>query len=224
MSGDVSAQKGRGRAPHLSALKGAQEATGGPSGAIPGVNVDALPICRAGCGKPVLARARWRTLPESDRLELRRLQVRRDEARGICGGCYPKARASGLLKEIAAGNPAKNAPKYVHFDIPALWQEIRRQDGGYPELASTIGASQEYTRQLVCRLGLPRMPPKGRRDVEERTLFIEEMERLVSFGQGVHRIARAFSLTENELVEKVGKLRDRGYTKVRFDTYMEVAA
>lgn len=224
MSGAVSLQRSEDELIYIDTLKVPQEGTQGVPRVVSGINVDTLPICRAGCGKPVLARATWRALPESDRLKLRRLQIRRDEARGVCGGCYPKARTSGLLQELAATEPAKNAPKYVHFDIPALWKEIRRQNGGYPELANTIGSSQEYARQLVCKLGLPRMPRKSRLDVEERTLFIEELERLISFGQGVHRISRAFSLTEEELIDKVGKLRERGYTNVRFDTYMEMAA
>jgi hypothetical protein len=68
-----------------------------------------------------------------------------------------------------------------------------------------------------------------RMDSEERDVFIEEMERLVSFGEGIHSIAQSFGLTADGLVYKVARLRERGLTKVRFDeyndhTYTEVAA
>ncbi len=190
--------------------------------AILGHPLEDLPKCNAGCGRRVLRRAAYRSLSSEDQKVLRTLKVCRVEAKGICGGCYPQACKSGLILQFE-GYRSSPPPIKEQFDIPALWEKVRESGGSSAELGAELGVSREYARQLVKELGLPRWDGRHDRSIE-RDLFISEAERLVRFGIGLHEIAGRFSLTEDQIVEKIGRLRERGLTELRFDTYLEVAA
>ena len=187
-----------------------------------GCPLEDLPECNAGCGRRVLRRAAYRSLSSEDQEVLRTLNVRRVEAKGICGGCYPQACKSGLIKQFEG---YRSHPPTVkeQFDIPALWEKVRESGGSYLELGVELSVSREYARQLVAELDLPRRDERHDRSIE-RAMFLSEAERLVRFGVGIHEMAQRFSLTDDQFVEKIGRLRERGLTELRFDTYLEVAA
>lgn len=200
--------------------KGPEIGAEGVPRVVAGIMVDELPLCRAGCGFRMLKRSEWRRLPREDVARLRSLNVRRTEAQQICGGCYSKAHKAGTLSQFPRIVP-ENASVRKRFDVPALWEQVRAAEGGYLELGNELGVSREFARQLVKELGLPTV---DRRVNEERDYFISETEYLIQCGLGVHEIARSFGLSDDEFVVKIGRLRERGLTAVRFDEYLEVAA
>ncbi len=218
----MSPRRGGGRLVYIPGENVPQEPAERLPEAILGCPLEDLPMCNAGCGRRVLRRAAYRTLSEEDRKVLQSLNVRRVEAKGICGGCYPQACKSGLILQFE-GYRSSPPPIKEQFDIPALWEKVRESGGSSAELGAELGVSREYARQLVKELGLPRWDGRHDRSIE-RDLFISEAERLVRFGIGLHEIAGRFSLTEDQFIEKIGRLRERGLTELRFDTYLEVAA
>lgn len=210
---------------YLDTLKPSQITTSGvprvvsphPSGVpqvVAGIDLDGLPVCAGGCGKPVLRWSVYEALPTSARPRLTRLGVRRIEGNGACRACYRDTKRAIPVKR---GTRKKSLDQVI--DVPELWQEVRNTGGSYTELGARIGASPEYARQLVVKLGLPRVDKR-----RGQAQFIEELHRFVRFGLGVHEIAQRFSLTDDQLVRKTGRLRALGHTTVRFDSYLEVAA
>ena len=203
-----------------------QEPTERPPEAILGFPLEDLPMCNAGCGRRVLRRAAYRTLSEEDRKVLQSLKVRRVESKGVCGGCYSTACKQGLLEQFEGYRSGRTLTVKEQFDIPALWEKVRESGGSYQELSTELGVTREYARQLVKELGLPRRDERHDRSIE-RAMFLSEAERLVRFGIGIHEIAGRFSLTDDQFIEKIGRLRERGLTELRFDEYTsftEVAA
>lgn len=202
-------------------LKTATEAPDGAVQAILESTVRYLKDCAGGCGQRLLSSHQWGKLTKPIRAELRELNVTRRESDGACWNCAPAViKAAGVNRKPRPANVIRIQDR---VDFPAEWARVCTAGGSYGDLARELKVTPEYVRQVVKELELPQVD-KRREDTEEREVFIEEMERLVLFGQGIHRISRAFSLTENELVEKVGKLRMRGLTEVRFDYYTEMAA
>jgi len=224
MSASVSSRRGALGLVYIPELNEPQRAVHAQSEVVAGVVVDDLPVCRAGCGHRMLKRAKFRSLPKEDQARLRALKVRRVEARGVCGGCYSTALKSGLIAELQKTELPENAAVYKSFDVPALWQSVRDAGGGYLQLAEEMGGvTREYARQVVIKLRLPRADVRYEAS-REREYFLGELDHLHRCGVGVHGIARAFSMTEDELIRKVTRLRDRGLTEIRFDSYLEVAA
>lgn len=202
---------------YVDTLQEPQTGAQGALRAVLGDTTERLRECAGDCGRQLLSAHHWNQVSKEKRAHLKELNVHRKESRGCCWKCAPNAPAPDKPSW------ANTIPLHKRVDFPKMWEKTRNAGGSYGELAEDLGVSREHVRQTVKTLGLPEID-RRRKDSEERDLFLEEMERLVRFGQGVHAISRSFSLTEDELIEKVARLRERGLTQVRFDSYMEVAA
>ena len=180
---------------------------------VAGIRVDTLPRCAGSCGRKVVTTEQYNA---SEPARLRRRGVRRIQRNGYCKACLTEAIASGKVKRHASRPPKRMSVK-DRFDVPAIWEEVRAANGGYVPLGERLGVSWQRARQIVKELGLP----TGHAAAGPREHFLSELEHLLAMGQGIQRIAEAFSLTPDELVAKVHRLADRGHTRIRFE-YWEI--
>ena len=222
---------------YLDDLKAPQEGVQGQSEGTVRISQEYLEIPEAKrldcchCGCPSVRRATWLGLPARTKELLTRAGVRKIESRELCSVCYKRMKNAGRLEEFApsdwgkvqaAEQRHKKVALHKSVDLKTMWQEVRDAGGSYGELAQQLGCSREYARQMVRDQGLPMIDNRTRTD--GRDYFLEELDHLLGFGLGVYEIAQRFNLTPDHLVRKVAKLRERGLTDIRFDTYMEVAA
>lgn len=190
------------------------------------VELDELAVCVGTCGNKVIPHNKYNKLPADQRRELFWLKVRRISARGLCETCRRKAQADGELSLYPVTPHVNEAMRLeANHDIPGIWAEILAAGGGYQQLADRVQCSAGTAYDSVKRLGLPQPMTTHRARNKARTEFIQELHQLVRFGVGTHDIAKAFSLTDDELIKKVDRLRSRGYTTVDLNyPEMETAA
>src|SRR5207245_271558 len=127
----------------------------------------------------------------------------------------------GTLSEFTLNR--KDAAR--EFDVPAVWERVRAEGGGYRELAAEVGLTSGAAQKLVQRLHLPEALNLWERGRQEKAEFLLELEWLLQFRRGHHEIARQFGLTDIELIKRVDDLRAGGFTdlNLNYPTLREAA-
>lgn len=178
----------------------------------PAVTPDEIRAC-ARCSRPAVRHRLMKKMTPGERAEVQKAGIRRIASRGLCDTCCKHSRADGTITQF----PLDRKNVALEFDIPTVWEWIRSEGGGYADLGAEVGLTAGAAQKLVQRLRLPEVPNLWERNARDRAEFLEELNWLLQFRRGVHEIARQFSLTDVELIQKVDDFRSRGLTTLNLN-------
>lgn len=165
------------------------------------------------CSRSAIRGRLVKKLTPEERAEVQRAGILRIATRGLCDTCYKHSKADGTLGEFSLNK--KSAAQ--EFDIPAVWERIRGEGGGYHHLGTEVGLTTSAAQKLVKRLGLP-PAATARENVRERKReFLEEVTWLLRLNRGTYEIARQLGMTDEELIARVDDLRKHRLTDLNLN-------
>lgn len=165
------------------------------------------------CSRRAIRGRLVKKLTPEERTAVQNAGILRIAARGLCDTCCKHSKKDGTLDQFTLNR--KNAAQ--EFDVPAVWERVRGNGGGYRELAAELDLTASAAQKLVQRLQLPEVPNLWELGRQQKQEFLDELSWLLQFRRGVHEIARQFSLTDTELIARVDDLRKRGFTDLNLN-------